>query len=58
MGYIGIYNTTFEDFIIGKVRKGCYVLEKMKLNQWYGPNFEYFIESTEYLGEIVPAKGF
>ena len=58
MGYIGIYNTTFEDFIIGKVRKGCYALQKMKLNQYYGPHFEYFIESTEYLGEIVSAKGF
>ena len=58
MGYIGIYNTIDEDFIIGKVKKTGLDLEVTKLSQWYGPHFEKWIENTEYLGEIIPANRF
>ena len=57
-GYICIYNTTDEDFIIGKVRIGGLILKKVKLDKWYYPNFEKYINNAEYLNEIVPAKGF
>ena len=58
MGYIGIYNTTIEDFIIGKVRIGGLDIDKRKLSELYYPHFEKCINNTEYLNEIVPAKGF
>ena len=58
MGYIGIYNTIDEDFIIGKVKRSGLNLEMTKLSQWYSPHFEKWIENTEYLGEIIPAKRF
>ena len=58
MGYIGIYNTTVEDFIIGKVRIGGLILEKLILSEYYYPNFEKYINNAEYLNEIVPANGF
>ena len=57
-GYIGIYNITSEDFIIGKVRIGGLILEKVNLGKHYHPNFDYYIGNTEYLNEIVPANGF
>ena len=58
MGYIGIYNTTVEDFIIGKVRIGGLVLEKLNLGEYYYPHFEKYINNAEYLNEIVPSNGF
>ena len=57
-GYIGVYNTTGKDFTIGKVRIGCLNLEKVRLDDLYATHFERKIENTEYLNEIVPAKGF
>ena len=58
MGYIGIYNTTDEDFIIEKVKKRGLIIEKINLNELYGPYINKYIEDTENLNEIIPAKGF
>ena len=58
VGYIGIYNTTGEDFVIGKIRIGSFNIEKVGLDELYGRHFEKYIENTEYLNEIVPARGF
>ena len=58
MGYIGTYNTTGEDFIIGEVRIGGLILEKMILSEYNGPHFEKYINPSEYLNGIIPSKGF
>ena len=58
MGYIGIYNTTDEDFIIGKVKKRGLIIEKINLSELYGTYIDKYIEDTENLNEIIPAKGF
>ena len=39
MGYIGVYNSTIENFIIGKVRIGGLIIEKINFNELYHPNF-------------------
>ena len=57
-GYLGIYNTTDENFVIGKVERRGAGLAKIKLGKLSKPVFERCIEDTEYLGEIIPAKGF
>ena len=57
-GYLGIYNETDEDFIIGEIKMSGLDLKKMKVNMWYGAHFENCIENTNFLGEVVPAKGF
>ena len=58
MDYIGIYNTADEDFIIEKVKKRGLIIEKINLNELYGPYINKYIEDTENLNEIIPAKGF
>ena len=57
-GYIGIYNTTGESFVIGKVRISGLYLQKVRLGDLYEPHIEKDMDNSGHLGEIVPAKGF
>ena len=54
-GYIGIYNTTGESFVIGKVRISGLYLQKVRLGDLYDPHIEKDMDNSGHLGEIVPA---